>query len=116
MKGLIGKKLGMTQVFDEGGAVHPVTLIEAGPCFVTQVRRPDRDGYLAIQLGFGEARPKKLSGGQLGHLKRHDLPALRFLRQSAGVWTVGLTVRPSFASADWRGDCRRCRARRGWWR
>jgi len=81
MKGLIGKKLGMTQVFDEGGAVHPVTLIEAGPCFVTQVRRPDRDGYLAIQLGFGEARPKKLSGGQLGHLKRHDLPALRFLRE-----------------------------------
>jgi len=58
-----------------------VTLIEAGPCFVTQVRRPDRDGYLAIQLGFGEARPKKLSGGQLGHLKRHDLPALRFLRE-----------------------------------
>ena len=81
MKGLIGKKLGMTQVFDEGGAVHPVTLIEAGPCFVTQIRRPDRDGYLAVQLGFGETASKRLSGGQLGHLKRHELPALRFLRE-----------------------------------
>jgi large subunit ribosomal protein L3 len=81
MKGLIGKKLGMTQVFDEAGAVHPVTLIEAGPCFVTQIRRSDRDGYQAVQLGFGEGRAKKLSGGQLGHLKRHELPALRFLRE-----------------------------------
>ncbi len=56
MKGLIGKKIGMTQVFDEGGAAHAVTLIEAGPCFVTQIRRADRDGYQAIQLGFGEGR------------------------------------------------------------
>jgi large subunit ribosomal protein L3 len=81
MKGLIGKKLGMTQVFDAAGAVHPVTLIEAGPCFVTQIRRPDRDGYQAVQLGFGEGRVKQLTGGQLGHLKLHDLPALRFLRE-----------------------------------
>ena len=81
MKGLIGKKLGMTQVFDDAGAVHPVTLIEAGPCFVTQIRRADRDGYQAVQLGFGEGRPKQLTGGQLGHLKRHELPALRFLRE-----------------------------------
>jgi large subunit ribosomal protein L3 len=81
MKGLIGKKLGMTQVFDETGAAHPVTLIEAGPCFVTQIRRPDRDGYQAVQLGYGEGRVKKLTGGQLGHLKRNDLPGLRFLRE-----------------------------------
>ena len=81
MKGLIGKKLGMTQVFDEGGAAHPVTLIEAGPCFVTQIRRADRDGYQAVQLGFGEGRAKQLTGGQLGHLKRNDLPVLRFLRE-----------------------------------
>ena len=81
MKGLIGKKLGMTQVFDEAGAVHPVTLIEAGPCFVTLVRRTDQDGYQAVQLGFGEGQAKQLSGGQLGHLKRNDLPALRFLRE-----------------------------------
>jgi large subunit ribosomal protein L3 len=81
MKGLIGKKLGMTQVFDETGAAHPVTLIEAGPCFVTQIRRADRDGYQAVQLGFGDTRPGRLTGGQLGHLKRHELPALRFLRE-----------------------------------
>jgi large subunit ribosomal protein L3 len=81
MKGLIGKKLGMTQVFDEAGAAQPVTLIEAGPCFVTQIRRIDRDGYQAVQLGFGEGSARRLTGGELGHLKRHELPALRFLRE-----------------------------------
>lgn len=81
MKGLIGKKLGMTQVFDADGAAHAVTLIEAGPCFVTEIRRPDRDGYQAVQLGYGEVQPGRLSGGRLGHLKRNELPALRFLRE-----------------------------------
>ncbi len=81
LKGLIGKKVGMTQIFDEAGSVIPVTLIEAGPCFVTQVRRPDVEGYSAVQLGFGEVKPKRLSGGQLGHLKRNNLPPLRFLRE-----------------------------------
>src|SRR4030042_1802037 len=81
MKGLLGKKVGMTQIFDESGAAIPVTLIEAGPCYVTQIRNPERDGYLAVQLGFVEAGPKRLTGGQLGHLKRHDLPALRHLRE-----------------------------------
>ncbi len=81
LKGLIGKKVGMTQIFDENGAVIPVTLVEAGPCYVTQVRLPDRDGYSAVQLGFGEVKQKRLSGGQLGHLKRNDLPPLRFLRE-----------------------------------
>ena len=81
MKGLIGKKVGMTQVFDESGAAHPVTLIEAGPCFVTQIRRPERDGYVAVQLGYGEVPPRRLAAGELGHLKRHDLPPLRYLRE-----------------------------------
>jgi large subunit ribosomal protein L3 len=81
MKGLIGKKLGMTQVFDEAGAAHAVTLIEAGPCFVTQIRRTDRDGYQAVQLGYGEVNSTRLSGGRLGHLKRNELPALRFVRE-----------------------------------
>jgi large subunit ribosomal protein L3 len=58
-----------------------VTLIEAGPCYVTQVRRPASEGYAAIQLGFGEVNPRRLTGGQLGHLKRHELPPLRFLRE-----------------------------------
>jgi large subunit ribosomal protein L3 len=81
MKGLIGKKVGMTQIFDESGAVQPVTLIEAGPCYVTQIRKEARDGYSAIQLGFGEVKPRRLTGGQLGHLKRSKLPPLRFLRE-----------------------------------
>ena len=81
LKGLIGKKVGMTQIFDEAGSAVPVTLIEAGPCYVTQVRRSDRDGYSAVQLGFVEVKPKRLSGGQLGHLKRNNMPPLRFLRE-----------------------------------
>ena len=81
LKGLIGKKVGMTQIFDENGTAVPVTLIEAGPCYVTRVRTQDSDGYSAVQLGFGEVKPKRLSGGQLGHLKRNNLPPLRFLRE-----------------------------------
>jgi len=82
-KGLIGKKIGMTQIFDENGAAIPVTVIEAGPCFVTQIRRPEDDGYSAVQLGYAEVKPKRLTGGQLGHLKREgmNLPPLRFLRE-----------------------------------
>ncbi len=81
MKGLIGKKLGMTQVFDEAGLVKPLTLIEAGPCFVTQVKRPEKEGYQAVQLGFGESKPRRLSGGELGHLKKLDLQPLRHVRE-----------------------------------
>lgn len=81
MKGLIGKKLGMTQFFDESGAVRALTLIEAGPCYVTQVRLPAREGYQAVQLGFAEEKPRRLSGGQLGHLKRNELPPVRYLRE-----------------------------------
>jgi large subunit ribosomal protein L3 len=81
LKGLIGKKIGMTQIFDEAGASIPVTLIEAGPCYVTQVRTAEQDGYSAVQLGFGEVKPKSLTAGQLGHLKRNSFPPLRFLRE-----------------------------------
>ncbi len=81
MKGLIGKKIGMTQIFDENGLAIPVTLIEAGPCYVTQIRTPENDGYNAVQLGFEEVKPKRLTGGQLGHLKNNELPPLRFLRE-----------------------------------
>jgi large subunit ribosomal protein L3 len=81
LKGLIGKKIGMTQIFDDSGLAIPVTLIEAGPCYVTQVRRPEQDGYSAVQLGFEEVKPKRLTGGRLGHLKRNNVPPLRFLRE-----------------------------------
>ena len=80
-KGLIGKKIGMTQIFDDSGVAIPVTIIEAGPCYVTQVRTPEIDGYSAVQLGFLEVKPKRLTGGQMGHLKRTNLPPLKFLRE-----------------------------------
>lgn len=79
MKGILGRKVGMTQLFDEKGHVIPVTVIEAGPCYVTQVKTQDRDGYRAIQLGFEETKPKCLTQGQQGHLKENDLPLLRRL-------------------------------------
>ena len=81
LKGLIGKKIGMTQIFDDNGVAIPITLIEAGPCYVTQVRNVENDGYSAVQLGFSETKPKHLTGGQLGHLKRNELPPLRILRE-----------------------------------
>lgn len=81
LKGLIGKKIGMTQIFDENGSAIPVTVIEAGPCFVTQIRTMETDDYSAIQLGFGEIPSKRLNGGELGHLKRNNIPPLRYLRE-----------------------------------
>jgi large subunit ribosomal protein L3 len=81
MKGLLGKKLGMTQIFDEKGEVVPVTVIEAGPCYVTQKKTSERDGYTAVQLGFEEIKPSRATKPQLGHLSKNGVPALRFLRE-----------------------------------
>jgi large subunit ribosomal protein L3 len=81
MKGILGKKVGMTQVFDDRGEVIPVTVIEAGPCFVAQIKTVERDGYAAVQLGFDETKPKRLTQPQLKHLQKSNLPALRFLRE-----------------------------------
>ena len=81
LKGLIGKKIGMTQIFDEEGNAVPITLIEAGPCYVTQVREMSKDTYSAVQLGFDEIKPARLTGGQLGHLNQAGAPPLRFLRE-----------------------------------
>ena len=81
MKGLIGRKLGMASVFTEDGSVQSVTLIECGPCFVTQIKSEDSDGYRSIQLGFEEVAARKVSGGIKGHLARNSLPGLRVLRE-----------------------------------
>src|SRR5665811_1680569 len=80
-KGLIGRKIGMTQIFDGNGAAIPVTLLEAGPCFVSQVRTPESDGYASVQLAFGEVKPKRMSKAELGHLKMNNLPPVRVLRE-----------------------------------
>jgi large subunit ribosomal protein L3 len=77
MAAILGKKLGMTQVFREDGTVVPVTVIEAGPCKVTAIREPERDGYAAVQLAYGEVAEGKLSKAELGHLKKAGAPAMR---------------------------------------
>jgi large subunit ribosomal protein L3 len=94
---LIGRKIGMTQVFTEDGTRVPVTVIQAGPCPVTGVRDPEKDGYSAVQLAFGEAPEHKLTKAQLGHLKKADAGPLRTLvefRDPEGDHAVGeiLTV------------------------
>jgi large subunit ribosomal protein L3 len=84
MAGLLGRKLGMTQVFAEDGRVERVTVVEAGPCHVTAIRRADRDGYDAVQLGFGEVKEKRLTRPELGHLKKAGAPPLRDLAEFRG--------------------------------
>ena len=81
MKGIIGKKLGMTQVFDADGKVTPVTVIQAGPCFVTAIRNAEKDGYVAVQLGYEEVAPEKLAKGERGHLQKRNLPTVKHLRE-----------------------------------
>jgi large subunit ribosomal protein L3 len=108
MKGILGKKVGMTQIFDEQGEVIPVTLIEAGPCYVTQVKRKDRDGYAAIQLGFEEIKAKRLTRGQLSHLQKNNVPPVRYLREirmseeSLGDFEAGQALKADlFREGDW---------------
>jgi large subunit ribosomal protein L3 len=97
MAGLLGRKLGMTQVFDpEDGHVERVTVIEAGPCFVTAIRRAERDGYDALQLAFGEVAEKKLNKPRRGHLKKAGVGSLKYLsefRGDPGEAEVGNEVR-----------------------
>jgi large subunit ribosomal protein L3 len=96
MSAILAKKLGMTQVFQEDGSVARVTVLEAGPCPVTGIRTPERDGYDAAQLAFGEVRPKSLTKARLGHLRKADAPPMRRLaefRGEAGELTLGEQVR-----------------------
>jgi large subunit ribosomal protein L3 len=81
MKGLIGKKLGMTSVYDEAGAAVPVTVIEAGPCVVVQQKNNDKEGYSAVQLGYEDQKEQRLNKPALGHLKKAGASAKRILRE-----------------------------------
>jgi large subunit ribosomal protein L3 len=95
MPAILAKKLGMTQRFLEDGRVERVTVLEAGPCPVTAIRTNEVDGYVAVQLGFGQVREKRLTKAELGHLKKVDAPPLRTLvefRDEAGELMVGETV------------------------
>lgn len=92
MRGILGKKVGMTQLFDESGAVVPVTIIEAGPCYVTQVKLADSDGYNAVQLGYDEVAERKLTKGERGHLKKANTPLLRYVREVRSEEAPTLTL------------------------
>ena len=95
MAALLGKKIGMTQVFQEDGRVERVSVVEAGPCPVTAIRTIDRDGYEAVQLAYGAVKEKRLTRAELGHLKKVDAPPMRHLvefRDEAGELQVGETV------------------------
>lgn len=81
MAAIIGRKLGMTQIFTEDGIRVAVTVVEAGPCPVTQVKTEETDGYQAVQLGFGAVRPKLLNKPELGHLRKADSPPVRHLHE-----------------------------------
>src|SRR2546421_8940849 len=80
-KGILGRKLGMTQVFDDANRVVPVTVIEAGPCRVVQLKTPERDGYAAVQLSFGVTKPARLSKPELGHLKAANADPAKHLAE-----------------------------------
>jgi large subunit ribosomal protein L3 len=81
MRGILGRKVGMTQLYDASGAVVPVTIIDAGPCYVTQVKTVDTDGYNAVQVGYDEVPERKLTKGERGHLSKATAPTLRELRE-----------------------------------
>lgn len=91
-KGIIGKKIGMTQIFDEAGKVVPVTVVEAGPCVVVQKKTIDNDGYEAVQLGFGEIRSKNVNKPLQGHFKKADVAMKRTLKEFRFEDTASLNV------------------------
>lgn len=92
MSGMLGKKLGMTSIFDESGQMIPCTIIEAGPCFVTQVKTKERDGYDAVQLGFDEIKERLINKPAKGHFAKTNAKPLRLVREFRN--TNGLKVEP----------------------
>ena len=104
-KAIIGKKVGMTQIFDESGKVIPVTVVEAGPCVVTQKKTVETDGYTAVQLGFEDIKEAKLTKPEAGHLKKAGVEAKKYLKEfkleKAAEMNVGDVVKAdTFAAGD----------------
>ena len=81
LPGILGRKVGMTHIFDDNGRMVTVSVIEAGPCFVTQIKNPERDGYTAVQVGYGEIPKRKANKPELGHLKVAGIEPVRHLRE-----------------------------------
>ena len=109
-KGIIGKKIGMTQIFDESGKVIPVTVVEAGPCMVIQKKTVENDGYDAIQVGFGDVKPQKLSKPAKGHFEKADVAPKKVLKEfrmdDCSAYNVGDVIKAdTFACGDMIDAC-----------
>jgi large subunit ribosomal protein L3 len=108
MTGILGTKLGMTQVFDEAGQVVPVTVVQAGPCVVTSVRTPDNDGYSAVQIGYGEINPRKVTKPVAGLFEKAGVTPRRYLAEirteAASEYTLGQEVTASLFEAGQKVD------------
>lgn len=105
-KAIIGKKIGMTQIFDAEGKVIPVTVIEAGPCVVTQLKTEEKEGYNAVQMGFQDVKEKKLNKPQMGHLKKAGEAVKKYLKEfrfdDCSMFQVGDTIKADmFAEGDY---------------
>lgn len=101
--GILGTKLGMTQVFDEAGRAIPVTVIQAGPCQVAQIKTPSKEGYAAVQLAFSEVREKALSKPEIGHLAKAGIAPMRHLQEyrldSVDAFSLGQEIKPDIFAA-----------------
>ncbi len=108
IKGVLGTKLGMTQVFADNGKIVPVTVVAAGPCVVTAVRTPDADGYAAVQLGYGEIDPRKVNRPEAGHFAKASVTPRRYLVElrtdTASEYTLGQEVTAEVFAAGERVD------------
>ena len=106
--GVLGEKLGMTQVFDDNNRIVPVTVVKAGPCVVTQVRTPDRDGYSAVQIAYGAIDPRKVNKPEAGHFAKAGVPPRRFLVEirtgDAASYEVGQEITAELFSAGVQVD------------
>ncbi len=93
---LLGKKVGMTQVYDEAGRLIPVTVIQAGPCTVTQIKTSETDGYNAVQIGFEDVKPSRRTQAQAGHAEKSNTAPKRFTRE----WRLGAKTEPPYKAGD----------------
>src|SRR4051812_35374552 len=107
-QGVLGEKLGMTQVFDENNRMVPVTVVKAGPCVVTQIRTPEKDGYSAVQIAFGAVDPRKVNKPEAGHFAKAGVPPRRYLVEirtsDASSYTLGQEVTAELFAAGVRVD------------
>src|SRR5690242_11945957 len=108
LKGILGEKLGMTQVFDANNRVVPVTVVKAGPCVVTQIRTVENDGYSAVQIAFGAIDPRKVNKPEAGHFAKAGVPPRRYTLEirtaDASSYTLGQEITADIFAVAGEGD------------